>query len=102
MSRAFFAPFGKTCHVFLPAIPAKDVAHISRHEVTLLNALYLIPSSMAMVSRKEVLTRGIDDSLEVRYASKPVKKDEEGPTEEDFPEAMQSKKAVCCTGGEAV
>jgi hypothetical protein len=74
--------------VFVAAIPAKDVVHISRQEVTLLNALYLIPSSIAMVSRKEVLTRVIDYSLEVRYAREPGKKVEGGPTEEDFGKAI--------------
>jgi hypothetical protein len=42
MSRAFFTPLGKTCHVFLPAILAKDVANISRQKVTLLSQLYLL------------------------------------------------------------
>jgi hypothetical protein len=55
---------------------------------SLLNALYLIPSSMAMVSRKEDLTRVIDDSLEVRYARERGKKVEGGPTKEDFGEAI--------------
>jgi hypothetical protein len=41
MSRAFFAPFGKTCQVFLPAIPAKDVARNLRQEITLHYKLYL-------------------------------------------------------------
>jgi len=36
--------------------------------VTLLYTLYLIPSSLAMFSRKEVLTIGIDASLEIGYA----------------------------------
>jgi len=36
MSRAFFAPFGKTCHVLLPLISAKNVARISGQAVTLL------------------------------------------------------------------
>jgi hypothetical protein len=52
LSRAFFAPFGKSCHVFLPMILAKDVAHISRQNVTLLNILYLLSSSLAMFSRR--------------------------------------------------
>jgi hypothetical protein len=56
MSRAFFSPFGKTGHVFLPAIPAKGVAHISRQEITLLEILYLISSSLAMDPRKYVLS----------------------------------------------
>jgi len=42
MSRAFFMPFGKTCHVFLPMISAKAVANISRQAVTLLSTLYLL------------------------------------------------------------
>jgi hypothetical protein len=42
MSRAFFRAFGKRCHVFLPMILAKDVANISRQEVTLLSKLYLL------------------------------------------------------------
>jgi hypothetical protein len=46
---------GKTCHVFLPAISAKNVAPISGQAVTLLDTLYLIPSSLARLSRKEVL-----------------------------------------------
>ena len=36
--------------------------------VTLLYTLYLIPSSLAMFSRKEVLATGIDASLEISYA----------------------------------
>jgi hypothetical protein len=68
MSRAFFSPFGKTCHVFLPVILAKDVASNLGQAVTLLYTLYLIPSSLAMFSRKEVLTIGIDASLEIGYA----------------------------------
>ncbi len=52
MSRAFFVPLGKTCHVFLSLFLAKDVAHISRQNVTLLNTLYLLSSSLAMFSRK--------------------------------------------------
>src|SRR5260370_41692242 len=52
MSRAFFAPFGKTCHVFLPLISAKDVASNSGQAVTLLYTLYLLSSSLAMFSRK--------------------------------------------------
>ena len=71
MSRAFFATFGKTCRVFLPLFLAKDVARISRQEVTLLYTLYLIPSSLAMFSRKEVLAIGTDDSLEIGYARQP-------------------------------
>jgi hypothetical protein len=55
MSRAFFSRFGKTCHVFLPAISAKNVAPISGQAVTLLDKLYLIPSSLARLPRKEVL-----------------------------------------------
>jgi hypothetical protein len=42
MSRAFFTPFGKRCHVFLPVILAKDVANTLRQEVTLLSTLYLL------------------------------------------------------------
>ena len=52
MSRAFFSQFGKTCHVFLPSIPAKGVARNLRQEVTLLLTLYLISCSLAMISRK--------------------------------------------------
>ena len=37
---------------------AKDVAHISRQEVTLLYKLYLSTLSLAMIPRKEVLTYG--------------------------------------------
>jgi hypothetical protein len=50
LSRAFFALFGKKCHVFLPAILAKNVAPISGQVVTLLDKLYLIPSSLARLS----------------------------------------------------
>jgi len=56
MSRAFFARFDKTCHVFSPVILAKDVERISGQAVTLLDILYLIPSPYSMLSRKEVLT----------------------------------------------
>jgi len=42
MSRAFFTPFGKTCHVFLPMMRGKDVANTLRQEVTLLSTLYLL------------------------------------------------------------
>jgi hypothetical protein len=42
MSRVFFALFGKTCHVFLPMILAKDVANTLRQEVTLLSTFYLL------------------------------------------------------------
>jgi hypothetical protein len=56
---------------FLPLFLAKDVARISRQEVTLLYTLYLIPSSLAMFSRKEVLAIGTDDSLEIGYARQP-------------------------------
>src|SRR6266567_5228612 len=52
MSRAFFTPFGKRCHVFLPMILAKDVANISRQEVTLLSKLYLLSSPLTMWHRK--------------------------------------------------
>jgi Thiolase, C-terminal domain len=48
MSRAFFTPFGKRCHVFLPMILAKDVANISRQEVTLLSKLYLLSSPLTV------------------------------------------------------
>jgi hypothetical protein len=41
MSRAIFSPLGQTCHVFMPAILAKDVAHISGQEITLLK--YTLP-----------------------------------------------------------
>ena len=50
------------------SILAKSVAHIPRQEVTLLYTLYRIPLSLAMLSRKEVLTVGIDTALEVRNA----------------------------------
>jgi hypothetical protein len=40
---------------FLPAISAKNVAPISGQAVTLLDKLYLIPSSLARLPRKEVL-----------------------------------------------
>ena len=52
MSRSYFSPFGKTCHVLLPMISAKDVTHISRQEVTLLNILYLVSSPLAIFSRQ--------------------------------------------------
>jgi hypothetical protein len=68
LSRAFFSPVGKTCHVVLSLILAKDVASNSGQAVTLLYTLYLIPSSLAMFSRKEVLAIGIDASLEIGYA----------------------------------
>ena len=48
MSRAFFTPFGKTCHAFSSMILAKDVANISRQEVTLLDKVYPIPSILTM------------------------------------------------------
>ncbi len=51
MSRAFFTPFGKTCHMFLPVISAKDVANTSRQEVTLLPTLY--PLSFPLTIRTE-------------------------------------------------
>jgi hypothetical protein len=73
MSRSFFSPFGKTCHVLLPMISAKDVTHISRQEVTLLNILYLVSSPLALFSRQYVLTMDIDASLEIRYVRKPGK-----------------------------
>src|SRR5260370_36112588 len=50
------------------SILAKSLAHIQRQEVTLLYTLYRIPLSLAMLSRKEVLTVGIDTALEVRNA----------------------------------
>ena len=37
------------------------------------DTLYLISSSLAMVSRKEVLTMDIDASLEIRYVREPQK-----------------------------
>jgi hypothetical protein len=52
LSRTFFARFGKSCHVFLPLMLAKTVASILGQAVTLLDTLYLIPASFAMVSRK--------------------------------------------------
>ena len=52
MSRAFFTPFGKTCHVFLPLFLAKDVANSSGQEVTLLYTLYPISSTLTMWYRK--------------------------------------------------
>jgi predicted N-acyltransferase len=42
MSRAFFAPIGKTCHVLLLLILAKTVARNSGQEVTLLFSLYIL------------------------------------------------------------
>jgi hypothetical protein len=63
MSRAFFSPFGKTGHVFLPVFPAKDVAYISRQEVTLLSKLYPLTSNLAMWFWKYVLTIHIYASL---------------------------------------
>ena len=68
MSRAFFSPLGKTGHVFFSSNLAKDVARNLRQEVTLLHTLYLLSSPLAMLSRKEVLTVGIDASLEVKNA----------------------------------
>jgi hypothetical protein len=65
MSRAFFTPFGKTCHVFLPMLLAKDVAHTSRQAVTLLYKLYLLSSFLAMFYWKYVPTRGIDATIEI-------------------------------------
>jgi hypothetical protein len=50
MSRAFFRAFGKRCHVFLPMILAKDVASISRQEVTLLSTLYLLSLTIGNAS----------------------------------------------------
>jgi hypothetical protein len=50
MSRAFFTPFGKTCHVFLPMILAKDVANTLRQEVTLLYKLYLLSITISNAS----------------------------------------------------
>jgi hypothetical protein len=47
-SRAFFTPFGKTCHVFLPLNLAKTVAFILEQEITLLSKLYLYTSLLAM------------------------------------------------------
>jgi hypothetical protein len=55
MSHAIFSPFGKTCHVVLALNLAKDVAHILRQEITLLDTLYRNFLSLAMVSRKYVL-----------------------------------------------
>jgi hypothetical protein len=43
-----FSPFGKTCHAFLPMMLAKDVANISGQEVTLLDKVYPIPSTLTM------------------------------------------------------
>ena len=73
MSRAFFARFDKRCHVFLPLISAKNVASSSGQAVTLLYLLYLLSSSLAMFSRKEVLDTGIEVSLEFGYAREPRK-----------------------------
>jgi hypothetical protein len=55
MSHAIFSPFGKTGHVVLALSLAKDVAHILRQEITLLDTLYCNFLSLAMVSRKYVL-----------------------------------------------
>ncbi len=49
----------------------REAMRISRQVVTLLYTLYLIPSSLAMFSRKEVLAIGTDDSLEIGYARQP-------------------------------
>src|SRR5436309_5849417 len=56
MSRAFFTPFGKTCHVLLPMISAKDVAFILRQNVTILNKQYLLSFPLTLQQREEVLT----------------------------------------------
>jgi hypothetical protein len=64
MSRAFFAPFDKTSHVLLLLILTKTVARNWGQAVTLLDTLYLIPSSLAMRSRKYVLTICIVTSFE--------------------------------------
>ena len=64
LSRAFFPPFGKTRHVILPLILAKNVARNSEQAVTLPYTLYLLSSLLAMFSRKEVLTTDVDASLE--------------------------------------
>ena len=80
MSHAFFSPFGKTCHVVLALNLAKDVAHILRQEITLLDTLYRNLLSLAMVSRKYVLpfvvvpclsmdSRGSQDGLTWREES---------------------------------
>ena len=71
MSRAFFPKVGKTSHVFLLLILAKNVARNWRQAVTLLNTLYLIPSSLAMVFRKEVPSKSIVVSFENREARLP-------------------------------
>jgi hypothetical protein len=46
--------FGEAMHVLALNL-AKDVARILRQEITLLDTLYLVSSSLAMVSRKYVL-----------------------------------------------
>src|SRR5207302_5317892 len=56
MSRAFFTPFGKTCHVLLPMISAKDGAFILRQNVTILNKQYLLSFPLTLQQREEVLT----------------------------------------------
>jgi hypothetical protein len=50
MLRAFFPLLGKSCHVFLPMILAKDVASISRQEFTLLSTLYLLSLTIGNAS----------------------------------------------------
>jgi hypothetical protein len=55
MSRAFFTPFGKRCHVFLPMILAKDVASTLRQVVTLLSTLYLLSLTIGNTSMAFVL-----------------------------------------------
>jgi len=50
MSRAFFTPCGKSCHVFLPMISAKTVANTLRQEVTLLSTLYLLSITIGNAS----------------------------------------------------
>ena len=64
----FFRLSAKHVTCFCPQCAAKGVAHIPRQEVTLLYTLYRIPLSLAILSRKEVLTVSIDASLESRDA----------------------------------
>jgi len=71
MLRAFFSPFGKICHAFLPLFEEKTVANISRQNVTLLHTLYLLSPSLARVDRKYVLIRGIDD---IKLPESPMRK----------------------------
>ena len=68
MSRAFFAPFGKTGHVFFSSNLAKGVARYSRQEVTLLHKLYLISSEASMSMVRTYCLENIAKGEETRYS----------------------------------